>query len=78
MTERTEYHVCAYAGAGVPAINEIYGTRADAMARLRVIEDAMRDGDMVKSMIPEMDLVRIVSGAMLVWAEVYARKEGME
>lgn len=35
---------------------------------------AMRNGHMVKSMIPEIDCVRVVNGAMLVGAMVYTKK----
>lgn len=75
MTERIEYHVCAYpVRESALMIHEVYGTKADAMARLRIIEDAMRKGLMVTSMIPEIDLVRVVNGSMLVGAMVYTKK----
>lgn len=73
--ERVEYHVCAYpVQESALVIHEVFGTKADAIARLRVIEDAMRNGHMVKSMIPEIDCVRVVNGAMLVGAMVYTKK----
>lgn len=73
--KRVEYHVCAYpVRESALTIHEVFGTKADAMARLRVIEDAMRNGHMVKSMIPEIDLVRVVNGVMLVGAMVYRKK----
>ena len=73
--EKVEYHVYAYpVQESALTIHEVFGTKADAMSRLRVIEDAMRNGHMVKSMIPEIDCVRVVNGAMLVGAMVYTKK----
>lgn len=75
MTERYEWHVCIYpAHESALIIHETYGTREEAISRLKAADTAMRRNGVLESFIPELDNVTIVSGSMIVGAMIYRKK----
>lgn len=75
MTERYEWHVCIYpAHESALIIHETYGTREEAMSRLKAADTTMRRNGVLESFIPEIDEVKFVNGSMIVGAMMYRKK----